>query len=378
MNSYDVGIIGGGLAGLATAIEMGRKGHKVVLWEKQSYPFHKVCGEYISMEAWNYLIHLGVPLAELQLPQINHLKVSTPSGKVLDQKLGLGGFGISRFTLDATLAKLAEEAGVDVRTNTRVIKANFKSDTHSVTTENGKTDVKLLVGAYGKRSALDKKWNRLFIQRPLPANRNFTAVKYHVEANLPENEIGLHLFEGGYCGISKVEGENRYCLCYLTLASAIQDAGGIQALEEKVLRKNPNLSTYLSFPVLYDKPEVISQVNFNKKSKVQDHAFMLGDTAGLIVPLCGNGMSMALHAAHLWSRLADSYLTGGIKRDQLEKTYTNNWNQAFAKRLWVGRQLQRLFYQLKWSERAIGILNHLPKLTHQLIKQTHGKEILSR
>src|SRR3954469_26020423 len=59
---YDVCITGGGLAGLASAILLGRSGYKVILYEKESYPFHKVCGEYISMESWNFLRNLGLPL----------------------------------------------------------------------------------------------------------------------------------------------------------------------------------------------------------------------------------------------------------------------------------------------------------------------------
>ncbi|MEQ8909853.1 MAG: FAD-dependent monooxygenase [Vicingaceae bacterium] len=373
MKKFDLGIIGGGLAGLASAIEMSRKGFEVVLWEKKTYPYHKVCGEYISMEAWEYLKFLGVDLDELNLPRIHNLKVSTPSGRLLEHQLGLGGFGISRYCLDAKLAQLAKAAGVKLLTNCRVTDVHYENDQHLVKSEQGDFEVKLLVGAYGKRSQLDKKWQRKFIQKPLPADRNFTAVKYHIEANLPAHEIGLHLFEGGYCGISKVEGENRYCLCYLTLASSLQEAGGIEPFEQKIMSQNPLLEKYLNFPSLYEKPEVISQINFNSKSKVQNHAFMLGDSAGLIVPLCGNGMSMALHAAHLWSDLAEAFLHHKKSREELEREYERTWRQTFARRLWVGRQLQKLFYRLAWSERAISVLNQFPSLKGKLIQQTHGK-----
>jgi heterodisulfide reductase subunit A-like polyferredoxin len=44
---YDVAIIGGGLAGLTFAIQMRKVGLHVLLCEKETYPFHKVCGEYI-------------------------------------------------------------------------------------------------------------------------------------------------------------------------------------------------------------------------------------------------------------------------------------------------------------------------------------------
>ncbi len=68
---YDVAVVGGGLAGLSLAIQCAGNGFSVVLFEKEIYPFHKVCGEYISMESWSFLESLGVPLTNLELPVIN-------------------------------------------------------------------------------------------------------------------------------------------------------------------------------------------------------------------------------------------------------------------------------------------------------------------
>jgi len=45
---YDIAIIGGGLAGLSLAILAANANYSVALFEKEAYPFHKVCGEYIS------------------------------------------------------------------------------------------------------------------------------------------------------------------------------------------------------------------------------------------------------------------------------------------------------------------------------------------
>jgi flavin-dependent dehydrogenase len=70
---YDIGIVGGGLAGLSLSILLARKGYRVCLFEKETFPFHKVCGEYISMESWNFLIGLGLPLERWNLPRIHQL-----------------------------------------------------------------------------------------------------------------------------------------------------------------------------------------------------------------------------------------------------------------------------------------------------------------
>ena len=84
-----------------------RAGKQVVLFEKKTYPFHKVCGEYISMESWPFLESLGLPLQSMNLPQINKLQVSAPDGFLVNAALVLGGFGISRYKLDAMLKDIA-------------------------------------------------------------------------------------------------------------------------------------------------------------------------------------------------------------------------------------------------------------------------------
>src|SRR6478752_546917 len=94
---YDVAIAGGGLAGLAAAILLRKAGWSVILFEREKYPFHKVCGEYISMESWSFLEGLGIPLSQMDLPKIDTLVLTAPNGKSFTTKLPLGGFGISRF-----------------------------------------------------------------------------------------------------------------------------------------------------------------------------------------------------------------------------------------------------------------------------------------
>src|SRR4249920_1661837 len=109
---YDLAITGGGLAGLCLVIQMARLGQSVCLFEKETYPFHKVCGEYISMESWDFLTGLGLPLEEWKLPRINKLNITAPNGDQIHATLPLGGFGVSRFKLDSALAGIARYAGV--------------------------------------------------------------------------------------------------------------------------------------------------------------------------------------------------------------------------------------------------------------------------
>src|SRR6478735_3782652 len=84
---YDIAIAGGGLAGLTMSIQMARKGYRVALFEKEQYPFHRVCGEYISLESVDFLRVLGVDIQLLGLPLIDTLLVTAPNGSSLQQAL---------------------------------------------------------------------------------------------------------------------------------------------------------------------------------------------------------------------------------------------------------------------------------------------------
>src|SRR5215470_18195740 len=128
---HDLAIIGGGLAGLGLSIQSAKAGYKTVLFEKEKYPFHKVCGEYISLESWNFLEDLGVPLSQMNLPIINRLLVTAPNGEYIEKDLPLGGFGISRYKLDSMLAQIARENGVEVIESTKIDDVKFDNEIFS-------------------------------------------------------------------------------------------------------------------------------------------------------------------------------------------------------------------------------------------------------
>ncbi|MBD0378107.1 MAG: NAD(P)/FAD-dependent oxidoreductase, partial [Flavisolibacter sp.] len=334
--SYDVAVIGGGLAGLSLSIQLSRLGHQVLLLEKEKYPFHKVCGEYISMESWPFLENLGLPLRQLGVPRINHLHLTAPNGKLFATSLPLGGFGISRFTLDNLLFEIAKKEGVTILEETKVqnVEVGEGSITLQATAKSlGAIAVtaKTVSGSYGKRSNLDIKWKRSFIEEQRPKLNNYIAVKYHVHTGWPVHIIGLHNFEGGYCGISKVDG-NAYCLCYLTTAACLQAHDhSIAAMEKEVLYQNPELkSIFQNSTIISGFPLTISQISFSKKTQTEKGILLLGDAAGMVTPLCGNGMSMALHSSKLAAPLVHSFLQQKITQEQMEQQYRQQWQHHFA------------------------------------------------
>jgi len=372
---FDCAIIGGGLAGLTLAIQLAGAGHSVVLFEKEKYPFHKVCGEYVSMESYDFLERIGIPLSAMNLPMINSVKISSPNGNSLTQKLDSGGFGISRYTLDTALADLAQKKGTIVLQETKVTDIKYENDAFTIKTSQNNYLTKIACGTYGKYTLLDKKLNRNSTYLSINRKKNYIAVKYHIKTNLPDNQIALHNFKNGYCGISKVD-DNKYCLCYLSNSKNLRDHNNdIKKMEENVLMKNPFLKKYFTEATfLYKHPLTISQITFSKKSAVESHLLMLGDAAGTIAPLCGNGMSMAMHASLKAFQLIDEYLNQNISRQRMEFLYTKQWKLLFSNRIKVGNFIQFLFGKETLTNIVIGVLKTVPFLTNKLIRLTHGNK----
>src|ERR1051325_11864695 len=198
---YDCAIIGGGVAGLALAILLARQGRRIVLVEKEDYPFNKVCGEYISNESVRFIGTLGVDLSARDLPRIDSLLLSSVSGIAIVRRLSVGGVGFSRYHLDHLLYRSALGCGADIRTKTRAQSVRFEGGRFLIGLADRQITAKTVCGAYGKNSNLDVQLNRA--TRADHQKRLFIAVKRHVRLPAYDRaQVGMHNFPGGYCGLS--------------------------------------------------------------------------------------------------------------------------------------------------------------------------------
>ena len=370
--STDIVIIGGGLAGLVSAIHLSRSGLTVTLIEKNEYPKHKVCGEYVSNEVLPYLQQLGADPLTTGAKKIGRFLLSTTTGKTIETKLPLGGFGISRYTLDHFLLQKALQNNCILLQDT-VSDVHFADNQFRIQTKDGcELEAKIVIGAFGKRSNMDVKLERRFIQNKSP----FVAVKTHLKGDFPDDLVALHNFKGGYCGISKVENGNINA-CYIANYKSFQQFKNIDAFRQEVLCKNPHLKRIFENAVpVFEQPLTISQICFSNKSTVENHMLMSGDAAGMIHPLCGNGMAMAIHSAKIASELVIDYFHKKISsRLELENVYTQRWNQEFKTRITTGRMVQPFFGKEGLTRMIMYGITHIPAVLPAIIRHTHGRPI---
>ncbi len=364
---YDCSIIGGGLAGLSLAILLAQKKYSVLLIEKKSYPYHKVCGEYISNESRDFLQRLGIPLDALSLPQIDEVQITDVRGNRVSEQMPLGGFGISRYTLDQLLADRAIDCGVTLLQNTTCSTYTQKGPLFEITTNAGIYQSRVLAASFGRHSFGN-------FYKPGRKQENWVGVKYHISGDYSSTNIALHTFKDGYCGISQIDGE-KHCLCYLVRARLLnQYQNKIHELEQHELYQNTALKEIFTKAVfLYDRPLTISNITFQPKEAVFENVFYLGDSAGAIAPLSGNGMSNAMRSAYLLSTELDLFFQDKITFAQLKQNYSRSWNRAFKVRIGKARLMQHFFCNHHLTSFFISILKKSKWLRQMMIRQTHGE-----
>src|SRR3954469_24638507 len=107
---FDVVIAGAGPAGGSLALRLATAGLRVALVDAARFPRDKLCGEFLSPEAWGALADLGLAeaVAGSGYRPIRRVRLTTPSGRVLDAEFpGPPGIGLGRSVLDDLLVQHA-------------------------------------------------------------------------------------------------------------------------------------------------------------------------------------------------------------------------------------------------------------------------------
>jgi flavin-dependent dehydrogenase len=122
----------------------------------------------------------------------------------------------------------------------------------------------------------------------------------------------------------------------------------------------------------------ISQIPFMNKGAVQNDILFAGDAAGMIAPLAGDGMAMALHGGKLAAQSVERWLSGTITGDQLLRDYSRTWQQTFAMRLRLGRALQAIMLRPALLSPGLRLINLIPQLGNFIVTQTRDLKLANQ
>jgi flavin-dependent dehydrogenase len=236
-----------------------------------------------------------------------------------------------------------------------------------------------VIAAHGKRSNLDRVLARPFLDRRTP----YLALKAHFHGPRLPGRIELHIFPGGYCGLSEIEG-GQANLGLLVREEAFRAAGGSGpfAVDHFIAwlgGQDQRLAGWLGQATRLDKRWLsIAQVSFQPKEPVVGDVLMTGDAAGLIAPLAGDGIAMALRGGELAAGFVLRYLDGRLSAAALRRDYAASWQQEFVPRLRLGRWLQALLLQPQLAGLALRLLTGAPGLGRTLVLKTRDLGLMDR
>jgi flavin-dependent dehydrogenase/uncharacterized protein (DUF2147 family) len=295
-------IIGGGLAGAASACILARAGARVLLLERNAAPGDKICGEFVSIEAQHILATLGLDIAALGARPINRVRIARGAA-VAETTLPFQAAGLSRRVLDAALLDHARACGADVRVG---VAARLAATPAGLRVHAPGLDIPRAATVFLATGKHDLRTMRRQPQRPpddLVGFKTYFALTPQQDRAL-HGHVEMTLFRDGYAGLQQVDG-NRANLCLLTSRDRVRQAGGHwPTLLASLLAEAPLLAQRLNQArTLLDRPVTITRVpyGFIHQASPTDppNLFRLGDQAGVIVSFTGDGMSIALHSATL-------------------------------------------------------------------------------
>jgi flavin-dependent dehydrogenase len=376
----DVAIVGGGLAGASCAIELARAGFEVALFEKKGYPRHKMCGEFLSAEARPLLRRLGVgdELESAGAAKITFLRLTERGGTECRTALPNPAIGISRYALDALLMNRARAAGVLVHEGCAVTRIDGSlrdgfgvetlGDDTQADTRSDTWRARVVIGAWGRRSRLDRS-----VRGDVAADSPWVAFKAHFEGEMP-GVVELHAFADGYCGVAPIEG-GTVNACWIMHRDRIPDQGAdrFQVMLSGVLPENPLLADRLSsLRSLWDKPVSASQLSFLSTSPFASDVCLVGDAAGMIAPLCGDGMSMALTSGIFAAAEAGPFLRSETTAAEFTARYTRAWRRAFSRRMILGRISHAALSNPRRARAVVALGRRAPGVIRAVVGLTRG------
>jgi flavin-dependent dehydrogenase len=361
---------------MATAL--ARHGWDVLLAERDRFPRHKVCGEFLSYEAQATLEALGLrqDVVRLAPTALTGATITTQHGSTIKIPLPGCAWGVSRYTFDATLATAAERRGAELCT--RHVVQRIEPQHHGfvvhVQNEAGVVAIRTraVIAACGRHTgpALPPKTRQA--QRT-PLRLQAVGVRCHYQRIEMPPVVELFFFAGGYAGVNPVE-NGCVNVCLMLSHDAFARAGRtIDGLLTAAQDWNPALRRRLTGGVMAPETAVaVAPVDLSRPAAPWDGVACLGDTAAMISPLCGDGMAMALRSAELCAPLAHQFLAGSLTLTEWKAQYVQQWHAEFDHRLRIGRLLQKLLTTPLLSALLVQTGRLAPGLARYLVRATRG------
>ncbi|HEY7725653.1 MAG TPA: FAD-dependent monooxygenase [Anaeromyxobacteraceae bacterium] len=358
----DVVVAGGGPAGLAVAAAAAARGLDVVVLERGSLPADKACGEGLLPAGLGALEELGAlkRVPEADRAPIRAIRWIDGGGAFAEAALPGPAAGIRRTALSAALLAQARAAGAEVRERTPLVAHRRGPGGVVAETPGGRFEARLLVAADGLASPVRE---REGLSRPERGAARF-GFRRHFALAPWSDRVEVHLGDGAEA--------------YVTPAGAARV--GVALLCEAAARR-PYQELLAGFPALAGRlagarhdsaPAGAGPLRREAAARVRDRLVLVGDAAGFVDAISGEGLSLALAAALDLARALPAALARGAPAEALrefERAQERRWRRYAAAThllLWLARRPGA-------RRRAIAVAARHPRALERMVAWAVGQ-----
>ncbi len=391
-------IVGAGPAGASLAIRLAQNNFAVTLIERDKFPRHKLCGEFISPECLEHFRALGV-LDEMlgaggeRLTETVFYSLRGKSVSVSSEWFGnaAGALSLSRAEMDFLLLEKAKHSGVNVLEETQVTGILFENEIvrgvkiKSADGAHSEITADLTIDATGRANVLGKLAAKSKVQSPKSKVQNpkiaiqgskpkaqsprLVGFKAHLEnVEMDKNRCEIYFFKGGYGGLSFVE-NNLANHCFLIEAETVKKFNGqADKIVEEVIFQNPRAFETMKNATPAMDWLAVSVDGFGLKNlNPAVNLFSVGDAAAFVDPFTGSGMLMALESAEI---LAQTMTENSLEPAKISEVYRRRHQVKFQNRLRVCAVLRRAAFFPQFAGAVISALSLSGKAREFLARST--------
>ena len=369
----DVIVVGAGPAGSASALLLARRGYHVTLLDRARFPRPKPCGEYLNPGAVAALDSLGVgQLVATQGLGLSGVRVLDLDGHAIRAPFATGrALLVCRTTLDHVLLGEAARAGAQVIEGFRA-DAVIPGAVPSVTGwHNGRIlrlEAKLVIGADGLRSVTARHAGGL-----APARNGHYSVGARFEISGPAAPgLTLHLGHAWFVG-SAFYGDGTGNVVASFPRDAFRRAHvRIPELFNRACAQLPALRDIMRRAKPITSFTTVGPLGYTRRPVVNDGLLLVGDAAGTVSPMTGEGIALALRGAIIAAQTADKVLQNGPASRHALRSYEHERTAAFRDTWRVSRILQWIVRQPRLAAYLVGNLADEPNLASILLEVVAG------
>jgi flavin-dependent dehydrogenase len=316
----DAVVVGAGPAGLAFAAFAARRGLDVLVLERREGPLDKACGEGILPAGVRALAPLGVlervPAGERTA--LAAIRWIDAAGRAARLALPApGGVAVRRTALSEALLAVAREAGAEVVQGAPVVRHRREGDAVVAVHPGGEARARILVAADGLNSPTRR---REGLERATRRPARYGLRRHFAVAPWSE-DVEVH-FGGVAEAYVWPAGPSRVGVAFLYQPGAAGDP-------RRLLERFPAVAGRLGGAAEASAPRGAGPFDQSSKARVADRLVLLGDAAGYVDAITGEGLSLAFGCAADLAALLPDALAGGATAAALAP-YERAWRRRFT------------------------------------------------